>query len=72
MNKFKEFTFIFGIICFDCQHKVTTNFLVGNLFNIGGDLILSDAEYINFSNRNCQSCQLIFSLILKRFSYQEE
>ena len=55
INKFKEFELIFDIICFDCWHKVTTNFLAGDLFNIKGDLILSDDECINFGNRNCQT-----------------
>ena len=64
MNKFKEFKLIFDIISFDCWHKVTTNFLAGDLFNIEDDLTLSDVEYANFGNRSCQNCQVY---ILKIF-----
>ena len=57
MNKFKEFKLFFDIICFGCQHKETVDFLVADLFDIEGDLILSDVEHINLANRNCQNCQ---------------
>ena len=66
MNKFKKFKLIFDIICFDCRHKVTINFLAGDLFKIEGDLILSDAEYINFRNRNCQNCQACIFIDFKK------
>ena len=44
MNKFKEFRLIFDIICLDCLVKVTTIFIAGAVFNIEGDLTLSDVE----------------------------
>ena len=72
MNKFKKFKLIFDIICFDCRHKVTINFLAGDLFKIEGDLILSDAEYIILEIEIVKIVRLVFSLILKRFSRQEE
>ena len=66
MNKFKEFKLIFDIISFDCWHKVTTNFLAGNLFNIEDDLTLSDVEYVNFGNRSCQNCQVYILIYFKK------
>ena len=61
INKFKEFELIFDIICFDCWHRVTTNFLAGDLFNVEGDLILSGAEYI-LVIETVKIVRLIFSL----------
>ena len=66
MNKFKEFKLIFDIIFFDCWYKVTTNFLAGDLFNIEGDIIILDAEYINFSNRNFQNCHAYIFIDFKK------
>ena len=66
MNKFKEFKLIFDIICFDCWHKVITNFLVGDLFNIEGDLTLSDVEYINFGNRIYENCEAYIFIDFKK------
>ena len=60
-------------LCFDCRHKETTNFLAGDLFNIERELILSDAGYILILViQIAKIVRLILSLILKRFSRQEE
>ena len=45
---------------------MTTNFLAGDLSNIKGDLIISDAEYINFSNRNFQNCHAYIFIDFKK------
>ena len=72
IDKFKESKLIFDVICFDCHHKVTTNFLAGDLLNIEGDLTLSDVEYINFGNRSCQNCQAYIFINFKKVFHREE
>ena len=38
-EKFKNFRVFFHMICADCSHKEKFHFLLGNLFNMEGDII---------------------------------
>ena len=54
MEKFNEFRLIFDLICIDCLHEKEFHCLLGELFNIEGDLILSKLDQINLSHRACK------------------
>ena len=56
INKFNEFKLIVHLICIDCKNQENFHFCVGDLFNIEGDLILSEVDQINFSHMSCSSC----------------
>ena len=48
IKKSNEFRLIFHLIWVDCQQEEKFHFLLGDLFNIEGDLILSEVDQIIF------------------------
>lgn len=57
IGKFKNFRLFFCLICIDCSHEENCYFLLGDLFNIEGNLILSEMEQINLSHKKYQNCK---------------
>lgn len=55
IEKFNNFRLFYHLIGTDCQHEENFDFLLGHLFNIEGDLILSEVDQINLSHRTCQN-----------------
>ena len=65
-KKINEFRLIFHLICVDCQQEENFHFSLGDLFNIEGNLILSEADQINFSHRTCQGCKNFILIDFKK------
>ena len=66
-KKINEFRLIFHLICVDCQQEENFHFSLGDLFNIEGNLILSEADQINFSHRTCQGCKNFIFIDFKKY-----
>lgn len=56
LKKFKNFRLFFHLICTNFQHGEHFHLLLGDLYNIEGDLVLSEVVQINLSHRSCQKC----------------
>ena len=56
LKKFKNFRLFFHLICTNFQHEEYFHLLLGDLYNIEGDLVLSEVVQINLSHRSCQKC----------------
>ena len=69
LEKFKNFRFFLHLICTAGQHEENLHFLLGDLFNIEGDIILSEVYEIDFSHRSCENCKnFIYIDFKKRFT----
>ena len=42
--------------CADCSHEEKFHFLLGDLINMEGNIILSDVDESNFCHRKCRDC----------------
>ena len=54
IEKFKNFRLFFHVICIDWEHEENFHFLLEDLFNIEGDLKLSEVEQINLLHKSRQ------------------
>ena len=54
-RKVQQISPFFYIICTECQYEERFHFLLGDLVNIEGDLILLEIDQINLSHRTCQN-----------------
>lgn len=72
IEKFKEFHLVFHLVCGDCQQEENFYFLLGDLFNIEGDLILSQVVHVNFSHRTCQDCKNFICIDFKKIFSAEQ
>ena len=71
IKTFNEFWLIFHLICVDYQQEGNFHFSLGGLFNIEGDLILSEVDQ-KFSHRTCQGYKnFIFIDFKKLFSSEQ-
>lgn len=61
-----KISYFFRLICIDCGHDENCDFLLGDVFNIKGDLILSEVEQINLSYKSCQNCENFIYIDLKK------
>ena len=72
LEKFNNFRFIVYFIYTDFQQEENFHFVLGDLFNIDSDLILSEVDQTNLSLRNCQNCKnFIIVDIRKLFSVEQ-
>lgn len=72
IEKFNKFRLVFHLICIACLHEENFHFLLGELFSIDGDLILSELDQINLLHRACQRCgNYIFAGFKKLFSAEQ-
>ena len=70
LNNFRRL--LFHLICADCEHKEDFHLLLGDLFNIEGNIILYDVDLINLSHRSCWGCKgLIYLEFRKLFSVEQ-
>lgn len=61
-----------SLICVDCQEEENFHFLLGDFFNIEGDLILSEVDQIIFYYRTCQGFKNVIFLDFKKLFSSEQ
>ena len=72
IEKFKNFRLLFHLLCIDCGHEENFHFLLGDLFNIEGDLILLQVDQINLSHKSRQNCKSFIYIDFKKIFTVEQ
>ena len=55
--KFENFQFDIEIVCLDCKNIEELSIRLGDFFNLEGDIILEEKEFISQWNRSCSRCK---------------
>ena len=72
IEKVKNFGLFFRLSCVDCGLKENCHFLLGDLFNSEGNIILSQVDQINSSHKSCENCKnFIFIGFKKLFTVEQ-
>ena len=72
MENYNNFRLLFRLICTDCEYVEDFQLLLGDLFNIEGDLILFDVDLINLSHRTCQGWKNVLYLDFRKLFCAEQ